>query len=96
LFLVDSSKRFVDFIYLWNENNLRNQSPVLFHWYFSYCLLYFFLFISAAILVSFLPLIFVFSSFQVLRVSSSLSETFPPLWQEFITTNSLPALSELL
>lgn len=43
LFLVDSSKRFVDFIYLWNENNLRNQSPVLFHWYFSYCLLYFFL-----------------------------------------------------
>jgi len=34
-FLVDSSKRFADFIYLWNENNLRNQSPFFFALIFS-------------------------------------------------------------
>lgn len=78
-FLVDSSKRFADFIYLRNENNLRNQSPFFVALIFFYCLLYFFSFISAAILISFL-LIFVFSSFQFLRVLSSLRETFPPLW----------------
>lgn len=44
-FLVDSRKRFVDFIYLWNENNNKNQS--------TFCSIDFFLLYSVFFLIYF-------------------------------------------
>lgn len=45
IFLVDSRKRFVDFIYLWNENNNKNQS--------TFCSIDFFLLYSVFFLIYF-------------------------------------------
>lgn len=86
IFLVDSRKRFVDFIYLWNENNNKNQS--------TFCSIDFFLLYSVFFLIYFSCNLDFFSWFSCFLLSFPPGvefETFLLCGGVFITVTSLVA-----